>query len=238
MDSKRTQNEKIHDRIPIKRIKDKNSEKLGDGMKKKIYRDYIKRGIDVIVSIAGLVLTFPILLIIAIAIKLDSKGDIFFKQKRLGRKGHEFIIYKFRSMCMNVEKTGTGQYSFRGDPRVTKVGKIIRATSIDELPQFLNIIKGDMSLVGFRPPLTYHPWSIEEYTEEQKKMFNVRPGVTGWAQVHGRKEVQWKDRIEMGVWYSENVSFWLDIKIIFMTIIKVLKNENNENTVLTVDNNK
>ena len=155
-----------------------------------IYKDYIKRYIDVGVSVFGLVITLPVLLITAVAIKLDSEGNVLFRQKRLGKDGKEFTIYKFRSMFMNAEKTGSGQYSFKGDPRVTRVGKIIRATSIDELPQFLNIIKGDMSLIGFRPPLTYHPWSVEKYTDEQKKMFSVRPGVTGWAQVHGRKGMQ------------------------------------------------
>lgn len=198
-----------------------------------IYKDYIKRYIDVGVSVFGLVITSPVLLITAVAIKLDSEGNVLFRQKRLGKDGKEFTIYKFRSMCMNAEKTGSGQYSFKGDPRVTRVGKIIRATSIDELPQFLNIIKGDMSLIGFRPPLTYHPWSVEKYTDEQKKMFSVRPGVTGWAQVHGRKEVQWEDRINMGVWYAENVSFLLDMKILGMTVVKVLTNVNNENTVMT-----
>lgn len=198
-----------------------------------LYKDYLKRYFDVGVSLVGLVITSPILLITAVAIKLDSDGDILFRQKRLGKNGKEFTIYKFRSMHMNAEKTGSGQYSFKGDPRVTKVGKIIRATSIDELPQFFNIIKGDMSLIGFRPPLTYHPWPIEKYTEEQRKMFSMRPGVTGWAQVHGRKEVQWEDRINMGIWYAENVSFLLDLKILGMTVIKVLTNANNENTVLT-----
>jgi len=201
----------------------------------KIYKDYMKRFMDILISVIGLAVTSPLLLITSAAIKIDSKGDILFKQKRLGKNGNEFTIYKFRSMCMNAEKTGSGQYSFKGDPRVTRVGRIIRATSIDELPQFINIIKGDMSLIGFRPPLTYHPWPIEEYTEEQKKMFRVRPGVTGWAQVHGRKEVPWEDRIKMGVWYAENVSFMLDLKIFCMTVAKVLTNANNENTIMTAD---
>ena len=207
-------------------------------MQHKIYCNYVKRILDIIVSIIGLIVVSPILLITAIAIKLDSRGDILFKQKRLGKDGKVFTIYKFRSMRMNSEKTGSGQYSFKGDPRVTKVGKIIRALSIDELPQFLNIIKGDMSLIGFRPPLTYHPWPIENYSEEQKKMFSVRPGITGWAQIHGRKEVIWDDRINMGIWYAENISFGLDIKILFLTIIKVILNSNNENTGITVTNKK
>ncbi|MCI8782105.1 MAG: sugar transferase [Dorea sp.] len=201
----------------------------------KIYRDRIKRWIDVGVSLIGIIITSPIFIITAAAIKLDSPGDILFKQKRIGYHGEEFTIYKFRSMCMDAEKKGSGQYSFKGDPRVTRVGRVIRATSIDELPQFFNILKADMSLIGFRPPLTYHPWPIEQYTNEQRKMFSVRPGVTGWAQVHGRKEVQWEDRIRMGVWYAEHVSFWLDVKILLMTVVKVLSNANNENTVITTN---
>ena len=198
-----------------------------------MYRKYIKRSIDILVSIIGLTILLPLFLLVSICIKIDSSGPIFFKQKRLGKNGKEFEIIKFRSMCVNAEQMGTGQYSYKGDPRVTKIGSILRKTSIDELPQFINILKGEMSLIGFRPPLTYHPWKYEEYTEEQKKMFMIRPGVTGWAQVHGRKKVQWEDRIKMGIWYAENVSFLLDIKIFFLTIIKVLTNSNNENTVIT-----
>lgn len=117
---------------------------------------------------------------------------------------------------------------------VTKVGKFIRATSIDELPQLVNVLKGDMALIGFRSPLTYHPWPWSEYTEEQKKMFNVRPGITGWAQVNGRKTVEWNKRIELNGWYAEHVSFWLDVKILFMTVFKVLTNADNENVGETV----
>ena len=199
-----------------------------------MYKRYLKRCIDIIVSVIGLTVTFPILLITAILIKIDSRGPIIFKQKRLGKNGKEFEIYKFRSMIQNAEQMGTRQYSFNGDPRITKVGKIIRATSIDELPQFINILKGDMSLIGFRPPLIYHPWPIENYTDEQLKMFDLRPGVTGWAQIHGRKTISWEDRIKMNIWYVDNISFKLDLYIIIMTIIKVLKNEDNENTILTV----
>ncbi len=198
-----------------------------------MYKKYIKRNIDILISIMGLIILLPLFLLVSICIKIDSPGPVFFKQKRLGKNGREFEIIKFRSMCVNAEKMGTGQYSYKGDPRVTRIGNILRKTSIDELPQFINILKGEMSLIGFRPPLTYHPWRYEEYTERQKKMFLVRPGVTGWAQIHGRKEVQWEDRIKMGIWYVENVSFLLDMKIFFLTIIKVLANSNNENTVIT-----
>lgn len=199
-----------------------------------MYKRYFKRLLDISLSIVMLLITSPILLIVAVAIKIESPGPVIFKQTRLGRYGKPFTIYKFRSMCINAEKTGTGQYSFKNDPRVTKVGRIIRALSIDELPQLINIIKGDMSLIGFRPPLTYHPWPFEKYTEEQKKMFNVRPGITGWAQIHGRKDVQWSDRIEMGIYYAENVSFLLDLRIFFITIWKVVSNADNENTSITV----
>ncbi len=137
-------------------------------------------------------------------------------------------------MVVNAEHTGSGVYSGKGDARVTKVGKIIRATSIDELPQAVNILKGDMSLVGPRPPLTYHPWPIEEYTPEQLHMFDVRPGITGWAQVHGRKSVEWHERIRMNVWYTQNVSFALDVRILLMTVFKVLRNDDNVNVGRTV----
>ena len=159
---------------------------------------------------------------------------MIFKQQRLGKGGKVFWIYKFRSMCVGAEKTGSGVYSGKGDARVTKVGRIIRATSIDELPQLINILKGDMSIIGPRPPLTYHPWPVEEYTQEQFRMFELRPGITGWAQTHGRKDVEWNKRIELNVWYVDNVSLWLDIKILFMTVFKVLANADNENTGETV----
>ena len=124
---------------------------------------------------------------------------------------------------------GSGVYSGKGDSRVTKVGRILRATSLDEIPQAINILFGHMSFVGPRPPLTYHPWPIEEYTAEQLRMFDVRPGITGWAQVNGRKAVEWNRRIEMNVWYVDNISFGLDLKIFFMTFFKVLSNADNEN---------
>ena len=164
----------------------------------------------------GLIITSPILLITAIAIKLESPGPIIFKQERLGLNGKVFKIYKFRSMCVDAEKGGV--YEKKGDSRVTKVGKLIRKTSIDELPQFVNILKGDMSLIGPRPALTYHPWPYNEYIEEQKRMFYVRPGVTGWAQVNGRKEVEWPRRIELNVEYVEKMSLYFDLMIFFKTI--------------------
>ena len=203
-------------------------------MKQRLYKCFIKRVFDIVVSLAALLILWPIMLIVAVAIRIDSPGSALFKQKRLGRNGREFNILKFRSMKANSEHTGSGMYSGKTDNRVTRVGRFIRATSIDELPQCINILKGDMSLIGPRPPLTYHPWKFEEYTDEQKRMFEVMPGITGWAQVHGRKNVEWHKRIEMNVWYVDNISFWLDAKIFFMTILKVLKNSDNENVSATV----
>ena len=199
-----------------------------------MYKNIVKRIIDFILALIGLIILIIPMILVAIAIKIESKGPVIFKQDRLGYKGKVYKMYKFRSMCVGAEKTGSGVYSDKNDARVTKVGKFIRATSIDELPQLVNVLKGDMALIGFRSPLTYHPWTWDKYTDEQKKMFNVRPGITGWAQVHGRKTVEWTKRIELNVWYAENVSFLLDLKILFMTVYKVLTNADNENVGETV----
>lgn len=192
-----------------------------------MYKHVLKRFFDIILSGVAILLSALPMLIIAIIIKLDSPGPAIFKQERVGLKGKVFHIYKFRSMCVNAEHTGSGVYSGKGDSRVTRVGKFLRASSLDELPQFFNIICGDMSFVGPRPPLTYHPWTFDKYTDEQKRMFDVRPGITGWAQVNGRKTVEWIERIRLNVWYVDNVSLFLDIKIVFMTFFKVLSNADN-----------
>jgi len=199
---------------------------------------FIKRTFDILASFIGLLISAIPMLIVAVLIKIDSQGPVLFKQKRIGLGGKEFYIYKFRSMVVNAEKSGV--YSDDKDSRLTRVGKVLRKTSIDEIPQFINILKGEMSFIGPRPPLTYHPWPIEEYTDEQKRMFNVRPGITGWAQVNGRKSVEWNHRIELNVWYVDNISFALDLKIFFLTIFKVFTNADNENigaTVITATEN-
>ncbi len=193
----------------------------------------IKRFIDIIVSVLGLVICSPIMLIVAIAIIVDSKGGVIFKQERIGRKGKVFKLYKFRSMVKDAEHTGTGVYSYKGDARVTKVGKFIRATSIDELPQLLNVLKGEMSLIGPRPVLTYHPMTYDKYTPEQLRRFDVRPGITGWAQVNGRKTALWPDRLRYDVEYVDKLSFGFDMKVFFKTIKTVLGNGDNENTQKT-----
>ena len=205
-----------------------------------MYR-FFKRFLDLFISFICLIILFPLFIILALFVKLTSKGPVFFKQERIGLHGKVFKMLKFRSMCVGAEQQEGGVYSGKGDKRVTKIGRVLRATSFDELPQLINILKGDMSIIGPRPPLTYHPWKYEEYTEEQKKMFDLRPGITGWAQINGRKQVEWHKRIELNVWYVEHMSFGLDLKIFFKTIGKVFKNSDNENVGETVekkDNNE
>ena len=204
-------------------------------MKKKPIYSFFKRVFDIIFSFLAIIVFLLPMLIIAIAIKIDSKGPILFKQDRIGKAGKVFKILKFRTMVVDAEKGGV--YSNNNDPRITKVGKVLRNTSLDEIPQLFNVLIGDMSFIGFRPPLTYHPWTFDKYTAEQRKMFSVRPGITGWAQVNGRKSVEWHKRIELNIWYAANYSLFLDIKILFMTIFKVFTNADNENKCATIDKN-
>lgn len=189
----------------------------------------IKRLFSIILSLLLLIILLPILVMVGISIRVDSKGPILFKQSRRGLDGKPFKIYKFRSMVVDAENKGTGVYSYEDDPRVTKVGKFIRKTSLDELPQLLNILKGEMSIIGPRPVLLNHPWPIEEYTHEQIKRFDVRPGVTGLAQINGRKELPWEERIILDNKYIKTLSFKNDIKIFFKTIGKVLLMNDNYN---------
>ena len=175
-----------------------------------MYKHFFKRLIDIMLSLLLLIGLSLILIFIVFAIKIDSKGPVIFKQERIGKDGKVFKIYKFRSMYVGAENKGSGVYSGKNDTRVTKVGRILRATSLD------------------------HPWLYDEYTETQRRMFEMRPGVTGWAQIHGRKEVEWHKRIELNIWYIDHVSLWLDLKIFFMTIGKVFTNVNNENIGETV----
>ena len=146
-------------------------------------------------------------------------------QERLGKNGEVFKIYKFRTMVENAESKGSGIYTSKGDPRITKLGHFLRKTSLDELPQLLNVIKGDMSLVGPRPPVPYHPYEYKEYSVQQRKRFKVKPGITGFAQVSGRNKLSWDERIEYDVEYVENYSLFLDFKILFMTFAKLFKKE-------------
>ncbi len=201
-----------------------------------MYKKVVKRILGLILSLVLLFFLWWVLVLIALAIKLTEPGNpVIFKQKRLGLNGTVYDMYKFRSMKVGAEHTGSGVYSDEHDDRVTKIGRFLRKTSLDELPQLINILKGDMAFIGPRSPLTYHPWPYDQYTDEQKKMFNVRPGLTGWAQIHGRKTVEWHKRIEMNVWYTEHVSFLLDLKIFFMTFYVVLFGKDNLNVGATVE---
>ena len=187
------------------------------------YKMHIKRPLGFLLALAAGVVAFPLALPLAVWIRLDSKGPVLFKQRRIGLHGREFTMYKFRSMQVGAEKQGSGVYCYKGDLRVTRAGRILRMASLDEIPQLINILKGDMGIVGMRPPLTYHPCRIDEYTPEQKKVFNLRPGITGWAQIHGRNAVEWDERIRLNLWYQEHVTFLLDVKIILHTVLDVLQ---------------
>lgn len=180
----------------------------------------IKRIFDVVVASVGLVVLSPLFLVFAILIKLDSRGPVFFRQERAGLGGKPFTIYKFRTMVVDAEKGG--YYTAEGDPRITRMGKFLRATSLDELPQLWNILKGDMSVVGPRPTLMYQ---VAQYTERQRRRLAMRPGVTGWAQVNGRNALSWPERIELDVWYVEHWSLWLDVKILAKTPLVWLRGE-------------
>lgn len=199
-----------------------------------MYQAFVKRISDIVFSALGLLVLSPLFLLIAILVRCTSKGPVIFRQERLGRDAKVFRICKFRTMAENSEHTGSGVYSDRNDSRVTKVGRFLRATSLDELPQLWNILRGDMSFIGPRPPLTYHPWTIDRYSEEQLRMFRVRPGITGWAQVHGRRELEWNERLRLNVWYADHVSFALDLKIVFLTVGVMLSGKGNENKGATV----
>lgn len=207
-----------------------------------MYKLFFKRFFDILFALLALILTSPILLITAIAVKVESKGPAIFIQQRVGKHGKVYDMYKFRSMCVGAEQQEGGVFCTKGDARVTKVGKFIRATSIDELPQIINILKGEMSIIGPRPVLTYYPKNWEDYTEEELKRFDALPGITGWAAVHGRKTNTVEARFAYDNYYVENLSMWLDIKIFFMTIKSVLTNEGNEDDgsaeVKTADSEK
>lgn len=174
-------------------------------------------------SLIGLITLSPILIIFAIWIKIDSKGPVFFKQKRLGKDGKIFSIFKFRTMIVNAERIGDGlSIKSDKDPRITKLGRFLRKTSIDELPQLINVLIGDMSLVGPRPPVVYSPYDgYENYPDWAKKRFKMKPGVTGLAQIKHRNSVTWNERIVVDNEYIDKFNFWLDIKIIFKTFLKL-----------------
>ena len=187
----------------------------------------LKRIIDIIGSLVGLVFLSPVFLVIALLIKMDSLGPVFFVQDRLGLRGKTFRIIKFRTMVMNAENIGDGlRVSSESDPRITRVGRVLRATSLDELPQLINVLKGDMSLVGPRPPATYHPYNgFESYPEWAKKRFEMRPGMTGLAQVMVRNSASWDERIRLDLQYIESFALHEDLRLLLLTVRKVFQRQ-------------
>lgn len=179
----------------------------------------IKRVVDLITSLLSLILLSPLFAIVALAIKLDSPGPVIFRQQRLGKGGEPFTIFKFRTMVDGAERVGLGLMTAENDPRITRVGRFLRRTSLDELPQLINVLRGEMSLVGPRPAPTSH---AEQYTGRDILRLSVRPGITGWAQVNGRNELTWDERIRLDIEYVENWSLWWDFKILWMTLMTVV----------------
>jgi len=177
---------------------------------------------DKIISFVALLVLLPIFLIAAILIKIDSKGPVFFLQERVGKDGKIFKVFKFRTMIVEAPEKTKGKYIEKSNPYVTRVGKFLRRSGIDELPQVINVLKGDMSFVGPRPTLQYQ---VEKYNDFQKKRLLMKPGITSWALIHGRNKLTWPERIEYDVWYVEHWSFWFDIKILFKTVWVVAKGE-------------
>jgi len=182
----------------------------------------VKEVFDKIVSFISLVVLLPLFLVVAILIKLDSPGPVFFLQDRVGKDGKIFKVFKFRTMTSDAPEKTKGKYIEKPNPYVTRVGKILRRTGIDELPQLINVLKGEMSLVGPRPTL---PYQVAKYNEYQRKRLLMKPGITSWALIHGRNKLTWPERIEYDVWYVEHWSFWLDIKILLKTVWVVAKGE-------------
>ena len=210
-------------------VKNTNSQSIEWTAWQRFYAKVLKRALDLFFGILFFIIALPILIVMPVIIRLESKGKAIFSQTRLGQNGKPFTMYKYRSMVVGAEKIGTGVYSYKDDNRVTKVGRFIRKTSIDEIPQVMNIIKGEMSFVGPRPTLTYHPWPYKDYTSFQKQRFMVKPGITGLAQTEGRKAIEWTKRIEFDVEYIKKIGLFQDVKMIFLTAFRILKSEDNVN---------
>ena len=174
----------------------------------------MKRALDVAGAALVLALAGPLLALAALAVKLEDGGPAFYRQRRVGLNGAEFELLKLRTMVVGAERQGAGYAVNEGDPRITRAGRVLRRLSVDELPQLWNVLRGEMSLVGPRPTLAYQ---VERYTPRQRRRLEVKPGITGWAQVNGRAARPWDERIELDVWYVEHRSLWLDLKILART---------------------
>jgi lipopolysaccharide/colanic/teichoic acid biosynthesis glycosyltransferase len=179
-----------------------------------------KRVLDIAIAGAALVLSGPLLLAIAIAIRLEDRGPALLRQRRVGRNGEDFDLFKFRTMIADAHKVGTGWLIAERDPRITRVGRLLRKWSLDELPQVFNVLRGDMSIVGPRPTLRYQ---VDQYTPFQRRRLEVPPGITGWAQIQGRNSLRWPERIERDVWYVEHRSLRLDLVILARTIPMLMR---------------
>jgi len=179
-----------------------------------------KRALDVLGASVGLTISAPLLAASALAIRLEDGGAVFFRQERVGLDGRPFEVLKLRTMIVDAHTQGAGYAVDKGDSRITRVGNLLRRTSLDELPQLWNVLRGEMSLVGPRPTLSYQ---VEKYTERQRRRLEVRPGLTGWAQVNGRASLSWPERIELDVWYVEHRSLALDLRILLRTAAVLLR---------------
>jgi lipopolysaccharide/colanic/teichoic acid biosynthesis glycosyltransferase len=176
--------------------------------------DALNRSLDVAIAGAGLALTSPFLAAAALAVKLQDGGPVLFRQTRVGKDGRDFELLKLRTMVVGAESKGAGYAVDKGDARITRVGRFLRRTSLDELPQLWNVVRGDMSLIGPRPTLRYQ---VERYSERQRRRLEVLPGITGWAQIHGRASLSWDERIELDVWYVDHRSPRTDLLILLRT---------------------
>jgi len=174
----------------------------------------VNRALDVALAGAGLAVASPLLAAAAVAIKLEDRGPVLYRQTRVGKDGGDFELLKLRTMIVGAEQQGAGFAVDRGDSRITRVGRLLRRTSLDELPQLLNVVRGEMSLIGPRPTLRYQ---VERYSDHQRRRLDVLPGITGWAQIHGRASLAWAERIELDVWYVEHRSPLTDLLILLRT---------------------
>jgi lipopolysaccharide/colanic/teichoic acid biosynthesis glycosyltransferase len=182
--------------------------------------DTLNRGLDLAGGVLGLALASPALAAAAALIKLEDGGPVFYRQRRVGRRGEEFELLKLRTMVVGAETMGAGWSLDEGDPRITRVGRTLRRLSVDELPQLWNVVRGEMSLIGPRPTLSYQ---VERYSAHQRRRLEVKPGLTGWAQIHGRAALAWEDRIELDVWYVDNRSWLVDLKILLRTPLSLFR---------------